>query len=342
MRVALGQLPVGSVPALAAVLRPSTPRSPRWSKKLATDALAVAAQQLPQGTFAASALSAAAGRAILRVRDKSPKRHQGPLLADALAVAAQQQPQGTSLACTLAAAAGRAFLRLTGNPEQRRSRALAGSALAVAAKTLSQEYASAILPASRQQSAWLRHTGSSCRQTGSADKFGARDVDSTNLIRGFAFQSLASPVASAQDAGSSPRLAQGNPASRLCQDTSSRVIGQLWPEKRCAVEIGGFSTSSLSPRTCETRLRHSRPLLMDLSRVSAVSPSWARHAEKDGWPSTHVYLFQASGTKMQLQERYNHSMQKLLLKDQLRGFSLSQAIQGGVDSLVNRIAAFVQ
>jgi hypothetical protein len=92
-------------------------------------------------------------------------------------------------------------------------------------------------------------------------------------------------------------------------------------------------------------LRLSKPLFNDLSKFAAVSPTWAEHAHNNGWPATHAYLFQESGTKEQLRERYLHSMRQLQVKDWLElcggeaPFSVDlQSSSGGV---VNQIAAFL-
>lgn len=136
----------------------------------------------------------------------------------------------------------------------------------------------------------------------------------------------------------------------LCQDTATHIFGQLWP----AVEqhkdspdrsCGSPDAATISPRTFETRLRMSKLLFNDLGHAAAVSPTWAKHAENKGWPSTHAYLFQESGTKGQLQERYMHSMRRLLVKDFLQScgapppFSID--LQGNGNGVANHIAAFL-
>lgn len=312
LRIALGQLPPGSVPALAAVLRPEA----LIARRSCATALAVAATHQLQGTPAGSVLAAAAGRAFLRVSRHAPPR-QNATLTDALALAARQQPQGTLSAKALAAASGRAFLRMSGGFTQLRARAVAGSALALAAGRLSPECAAAIAPASRQQLACFRR-----RRKSPPSSLPAR-----------------SPREPPKQQSSLPNL---------CQDTSNCIFGQLWPAKhvspleRCS---GQPEPAAISPRTFETRLRMSKPLFSDLGRVAAVSPTWAQHAERDGWPSTHAYLFQEPGTKWQLQERYSHSIKRLRVKDWLQDCGsqapFSVELQGDQDGVMSRIVAFL-
>jgi len=303
LRVALSQLPAGSAPALAAVLRPATPRSPVPLTSALVDALAVAARQQPRGTPAASALAAASGRAFLRISRCAPSRQNRArkCTLDALAVAARQQPRGTVAAQVLAAASGRAFLRASaGFPRPRRSSP-------VEPTSLDQQVAGS---GSEPAHSSLLSEGS-----------GLAIYQATHAF-------LGSPGQQQPEQGSAPRL---------CQDTSVHAIGKLWPAQQAEAVI--------SPRTFETRLRHSKQIFNDLSRVSAVSPTWAQHAARDGWPSAHAYLFQEAGTKCQLQARYNYSMQKLLVKDWLEVCGTEAPfhvdLQGDSDGVVSRIVAFL-
>jgi len=308
LRVALSQLPAGSAPALAAVLRPATPRSPVPLTSALVDALAVAARQQPRGTPAASALAAASGRAFLRISRCAPSRQNRArkCTLDALAVAARQQPRGTVAAQVLAAASGRAFLRASaGFPRSRRS--------------------SPVETASLDQHSLGTGSGVGSEPARSSFLAVGSGVATNEAIHAF----LGSPGQQQQpERGSAPRL---------CQDTSVHAIGKLWPAQQAEAVI--------SPRTFETRLRHSKQIFNDLSRVSAVSPTWAQHAARDGWPSAHAYLFQEEGTKCQLQARYNYSMQKLLVKDWLEVCGTEAPfhvdLQGDSDGVVSRIVAFL-
>lgn len=113
----------------------------------------------------------------------------------------------------------------------------------------------------------------------------------------------------------------------------------LWPKAQGVPVVSpGPSTSAISPRTFESRLRHSAPILQDLQQVSAVSSGWAQHANKGGWPAAHAYLYQELGTKDELRQRYADSMRHLLVKDWILRPGHAQT---GAESLVNRIVAFV-
>merc|ERR1712232_594800 len=109
----------------------------------------------------------------------------------------------------------------------------------------------------------------------------------------------------------------------LCQDTSGRVFQQLLPPQPAIPSMEGMQhqgakiqvgtwiqdpiRATLSPRTFERRLRHSAPIFQDLQQVSAVSPVWARRADREGWPAAHAYLYQEPGTKGELRQRYSDS-----------------------------------
>lgn len=248
-------------------------------------ALAVAAQQQPPGTLAASALAAAAGRAFLRISEDAPSRQRRArsasehTFADALAVAAHQQPRGTPAAKVMAAAAGRAFLRASAGSARPRAR-------------------------------------SACSE---------RVVLSTTRHR------------------------QVSSLPYLCADTSNLIFGALWPVQQPAhggqqaLSSGLSGCTNVSPRTLDTRLRVSKHLFGDLSRVSAVSPTWCQRVDRDGWSSTHAYLFQEAGSKVQLQERYSHSMRRLAVQDWL-GFAQAAAASEnlrGNDDVISRIVTFL-
>lgn len=145
----------------------------------------------------------------------------------------------------------------------------------------------------------------------------------------------------------------------LCLDTSSSVIGQLWPpstytvceapvifDRSCgdAARIPGGARLPLSPRTFETRLRSLRSVFQELRHVAAVSAEWARFSERRGWPAAHFYLFQESGSKGELRQRYAASMRRLLVEDRIRSTQSSSACptrRDGAASLANRIVSFV-
>jgi len=125
----------------------------------------------------------------------------------------------------------------------------------------------------------------------------------------------------------------------LCHDTVARVIEALWPPlpeaAACLEAARTASTSSLSPRTFETRLRSAARVLRDLQQVSAVSPAMAKHANRGGWPATHAYLYQEAGTKGELRHRYAASVQRLLVRDRLLRSG------GGEEGLVARVLGFL-
>mmetsp|Transcript_91721 Transcript_91721/g.163247 ORF Transcript_91721/g.163247 Transcript_91721/m.163247 type:complete len:175 (+) Transcript_91721:40-564(+) len=129
----------------------------------------------------------------------------------------------------------------------------------------------------------------------------------------------------------------------LCQDTSGRVFEQLWP----AASQG--TPSQLSPRTFESRLRVSAPILQDLQQVAAVSQTWSQRIERSGWPAAHAYLYQEPGTKDVLKERYTDSMRALLVKDWLcradptvfRPAARSSQPPTSPEGLVSRIVSYV-
>eukprot|EP00440_Ansanella_granifera_P066410 gb/GFBE01072029.1/.p1 GENE.gb/GFBE01072029.1/~~gb/GFBE01072029.1/.p1 ORF type:complete len:181 (+),score=28.77 gb/GFBE01072029.1/:1-543(+) len=104
----------------------------------------------------------------------------------------------------------------------------------------------------------------------------------------------------------------------LCQDTSGYVIEQLWPSPPCLVpdsRTGPQAQAKLSPRSFESRLRSSAPILQDLQQVAAVSQTWAQRIDSDGWSAAHAYLYQEPGTKVELRQRYAFSVRELLVKD---------------------------
>ncbi|CAE8637751.1 unnamed protein product [Polarella glacialis] len=146
----------------------------------------------------------------------------------------------------------------------------------------------------------------------------------------------------------------------LCQDTSGYIIEQLWPAQPSSAgrQLQASATKSaeahhksgqLSPRSFESRLRHSAPLLQDLQQVAAVSQNWAHRANADGWPAAHNYLYQEPGSRGDLQQRYTDSMRTLLVKDWLcrappaawpphpQGGSIA-----GPEGLVGRIVSYVR
>jgi len=312
---------------------------------MTTDALALAAQQQPQGTLAASVLSAAAGRAFLRVRRESPRvTRQAPSLArsdlvNALAVAAQQQPHGTPAASALAAAAGRAFLRIS-RRSSRQHQARSPSehtlvnALAVAAQQQPRGTLAATVLAAAAGRAFLR-TSVECSRPRAKSPCSEMDEHS---------------VVSANEGFAGQRPSSRSSLPRLCDDTSGYIFGQLWPVQQIADRVQQASSSGLpidtiiSPQALESRLRLSKPIFGDLSRVSAVSPSWCQRVERDGWSSTHAYLFQEPGTKGQLQARYSHSMRRLMVKDwlQLCGAAAVTSVDlRSDDNIVSRIDAFL-
>jgi len=295
---------------------------------MTTDALALAAQQQPQGTLAASVLSAAAGRAFLRVRRESPRvTRQAPLLArsdlvNALAVAAQQQPHGTPAASALQ------------HQARSPSEHTLVNALAVAAQQQPRGTLAATVLAAAAGRAFLR-TSAECsrpRAKSACSEMDEHSVVSAN--QGFAGQ----------------RASSRSSLPRLCDDTSGYIFGQLWPVQQIADRVQQASSSGLpidtiiSPQALESRLRLSKPIFGDLSRVSAVSPSWCQRVERDGWSSTHAYLFQEPGTKGQLQARYSHSMRRLMVKDwlQLCGAAAVTSVDlRSDDNIVSRIDAFL-
>lgn len=316
MRVAVGQLPPGTTHALAVALRPSPRGRARPAQQPATEmaaaALRMAAGWLPQGTPKAAALAVARGGGPRR--SPACQRSRPTAALEALVVAAQHQPQ----AWELAAAAGRSLL------EARRTSAVAG-ALGLAAKQMSPEVTAALRLVTAQvkratcgqRRRWIR----SCRES--------NQQDSECRTR---------------------RHPLGLPS--LCHDTSGRVIETLWPPRpqvksirsgeasasELVAIVGCQGLAQLSPRTCESRLRHSAPFLQDLQQVSAVSPLWARRADQEGWPAAHAYLYQELGTKGELRQRYQDSMGRLLVKDWMQR---PGRLPPGSEGLVNRIFAFM-
>lgn len=293
---------------------------------MTTDALALAAQQQPQGTIAASVLSAAAGRAFLRIQRARPSKScskSSPARSDlvnALAVAANQQPYGTRAASALAAASGRAFLRISRRLPSKQHRARSAS---------SHILADALAVAARQQPPGTLSASVLAAAAG----------------RSFLRASKGTVVAK----HCCPKQRKRSSIPKLCDDASGHIFGQLWPVQRLAHGVHQAHCDNLpagmiiSPRTIETRLRQSKPIFGDLGRVSAVSSSWCQHVDRDGWPSTHAYLFQEPGSKLQLQERYTHSMRRLMAKDWLQ---LSSTGAPGLElrreeDLVSHIVAFM-
>eukprot|EP00931_Biecheleriopsis_adriatica_P077256 TRINITY_DN50859_c0_g1_i1.p1 TRINITY_DN50859_c0_g1~~TRINITY_DN50859_c0_g1_i1.p1 ORF type:complete len:195 (-),score=31.17 TRINITY_DN50859_c0_g1_i1:52-606(-) len=140
------------------------------------------------------------------------------------------------------------------------------------------------------------------------------------------------------------------PASSLCQDTSGYVIQQLWPPSAAGeVVLPQASAQKLSPRTFESRLRHSATLLQDLQAVAAVSQNWAHRIDADGFPAAYAYLYQEQGTKCELRRRYADSMRELLVKDWIgrahpsvwRPPDPGGAAAAGPEGLVARIVSFM-
>ncbi|CAK0851375.1 unnamed protein product [Prorocentrum cordatum] len=144
------------------------------------------------------------------------------------------------------------------------------------------------------------------------------------------------------------------PLGRLCQDTSERVVGHLWPPLPPArggcgeVASERAGAGAVSPRSFEARLRQCRHIFGDLRCVAAVSAAWARHADRDGWPSTHAYLYQEPGTKSELRRRYEASARRLLLDDWFRHHlsaaharGLAWPQQGSAAGLAGRVAGFL-
>jgi hypothetical protein len=288
-------------------------------------------------------------------------------LTDALAVVAQQQPQGAMVACVIAAAAGRAFLRMRERITQRRfstssTRSLLQNALAVAARHQAHGTFTAFVLAVAAGRASLRtsSSGHAMNITGGAKKVGTvamadnQSITPPTFLQDCAFSGIGVETTPMLLDDSKARKQAHLYAPGLCQDTSNHAIGHLWPaqstsSEQVVVRSDGVhrSSASISPRTFETRLRQSAPMFNDLNRISAVSLTWAQHAERCGWPSAHAYLYEVPGTKWQLQERYAQSMRQLLLKDKLwQRLSLSRATSDGdlqreLDSLMSHIVAFV-
>jgi len=228
--------------------------------------------------------------------------------AAALAVAVQRQPHGTFEARELAVAAGQALL------QERR-----GAALGVAARQLGPDSAAPLAAAAGR--VLLLATG------GSGRMFLPGSIDRVHFRR------------HRQQPWHGGRRAEGLDTTVLCHDTVARVIEALWPPLFApAPRLGAAwpaSTSLLSPRTFETRLRSTARVLRDLQQVSAVSPAMAKHANHGGWPATHAYLYQESGTKGELRHRYAASVQRLLVRDRLLRSG------GGEEGLVARVLGFL-
>jgi len=223
------------------------------------------------------------------------KRRRPTVSAAALALAALQQPIGSEAATQLALAAGRAVLTIPGGCQPRGRRhgaAVAPAALSVAAARMEPQVAAALAMAG-----------------------------AARLPPRFRRQRAVQVC--------SPRSRKQPP---LCHDTTYRVVKQLLPPRPDvhdtsaeAQNVGhGIGSSgsmtnlgraALSPRTFETRLRQSAPILRNLQQVSAVSAFWARRVECDGWPAAHAYLYEEPGSCAELQQRYAASMQRLLVQD---------------------------
>lgn len=235
--------------------------------------------------------------------------------AAALAVAVQQQPHGTFEARELAVAAGRALL------QERR-----GTALGVAARQMGPDSAA---PLAAVAGRVLRlATG------GGGRTLLPVDTDRVHLRR----RRQQPWRCGRRTAGSSVDPA-GLDTTVLCHDAVARVIEALWPPLPAPVPrleaTRSASTSLLSPRTFETRLRSAARVLRNLQQVSAVSPAMARHASHGGWPATHAYLYQEAGTKGELRHRYAASVQRLLVRDRLLRAG------GGEEGLVARVLGFL-
>jgi len=404
LRVALGELPPGTAHALAVALRPSPRATSQASHQpgMAAAALQVAAGWLPHGTPKAAALAAAKGlsqpgcrvpcpadaeRSVAKTSTSLASSAGGAdavvpravwalrstTAAAALAVAAQHQPHGTSEARELAVAAGSAFLRdLRGTTWQRNTPSAAAVALAVAMGRLGGDMAAALAAAVRRPASRVRGAPRAAPSNTGGDVAAANGgcPRLREVPRGTHTDAEAGTAAPARLVGAEG--APGDVFPHLCQDTSCRVIEQLWPSftseasvltqrersgpasRACnsmgsRASFGRFSAPGLliSPRTFESRLRQSMTILQDLQQVSAVSPVWARRADRDGWPATHAYLYQEPGTKSDLRERYCTSMRQLIVKDWLRqGFlgvhgRAAPAVAGGAESLASRIVAFM-
>jgi len=302
LRVAIGELPARCTVALRAALRPS-PRPPTSQE----DEAHVRRRQ-----------GAVASRRLLGMRAARPTT-----TAAALAVAALQQPPGTCLARTLALASGRVFLPECGGvpaPGHGDSwNPVASAALAVAAACHpNSESTAAVAVASGAFRRWRRRTcnvvkskRAAAAATGSAGRSPSGEASE-------ALPSLYEDGAASSPSSSSPLL--------LCQDTSYRVLQQLWPPIMRRVSSPSEVSSSpslmssrkpaeLCPQTFEERLRRSCHVLQSLQQVSAVSADWARHADQDAWPAAFAYLYQERGSKSDLRRRYALSMRRLLVKD---------------------------
>lgn len=138
--------------------------------------------------------------------------------------------------------------------------------------------------------------------------------------------------ASSQARADSPAQVAKRSSAALCVDTSVRVVEQLWPAQVEDLD----ARRRLSPRSFEARLRSSAALLYDLQQASAVSQIFARRAEQRGWPAAHAYLYEEAGSKLNLQERYEDSMRRLLLCDRLQRtlFGLQQGSLRGIDTSI--------
>jgi len=231
--------------------------------------------------------------------------------AAALAVAVQQQPHGTFEARELAVAAGQALL------QERR-----GTALGVVARQIGPDSAAPLAAAAGRV---LRLA------TGGGRTLLPVDIDRVHFRRHRHGGRRAEGGSSVDPAGLD--------ATVLCHDTVARVIEALWPPlptSASRVEAARTaSTSLLSPRTFETRLRSAARVLRDLQQVSAISPAMAKHANRGGWPATHAYLYQEAGTKGELRHRYAASLQRLLVRDRLLRSG------GGEEGLVARVLGFL-
>uniref|UniRef100_A0A7S4Q3N6 Uncharacterized protein n=1 Tax=Alexandrium monilatum TaxID=311494 RepID=A0A7S4Q3N6_9DINO len=340
LRVAVGQLSPRTTQALSVALHQPS-RSSAWA------AVCLAASWLPAGTPEALALAAAAGRLRRQSRPESAAEGgSGPREGGRHALPGDRALRADAPA----------------RPHVERPR-IAAAALGVAAKQLDREmaallaaaigsfrcFADADLP-EKHGCGWIR---CSAARSAAAAKASSAAGPHTAASLGFysrPWQFLRQVPSqgylhvrgqSAVGLDEARRGWAGASSPSLCHDTSVRVMETLWPHAAdvpVASPGGGPPPASLTPRTFESRLRHSAPLLQDLQQVSAVSPVWARHADQGGWPAAHAYLYQELGTKDQLRQRYSDSMRQLLLKDWILRAGHAQA---GAESLVSRIIAFM-
>merc|ERR1719506_164069 len=158
-------------------------------------------------------------------------------LADALAVAAYHQPRGTPAAAVLAAAAGSAFLRVSRPSDmcQKMSCAPAkpSSAAALAVAAHQQPPGTRETLAAAAGRAYLRISGDSAGLPAPRSRLAAEGRST-----------LAAPQRQVYTSAKQMQSERSLPC--LCQDTSSRILCQLWPGQQPfdKVDHSGHDTSS--------------------------------------------------------------------------------------------------